>query len=480
MDEIKAANRFSMRDWLTLALGVALALLWREVFSLANLTYGLPALGACVFTFAAWAAVLLVLGARAKWTRANIFLAVVINLLALSCAFQWSEEIRFVSFLVIFCGSVMGFLSLAGTEYHGVTEPGAIKEAALDFFRGVFVNWGRPFRAVYALAPENKRALGGVLLGLVIALPLLAVVLFGMGFADAIFDIYVFQAITSFFADLGRGTLLLRTLSITFWSLVFFSSLYFLRHEPGRKEPLVRMNPLPVSALLTVEALLTAVCALFAVFQFKYLFGGAETAEMAGGWAEYARSGFFSLIGVAAIVMATALACSRAGRESVLGRVLTLALVLLTFVMLASAAYRLYLYVLAYGLSVMRLMAAWAMLATGVCLVLVAVKSLRAGFRFWPWAAGIILAMWVCFAFLPAGKIVSHYNVDAYIDGRLDQIDATYLYTLGPDSLDALRKLRESGLEWNQEGWPDGHLDTPLIRNLADKQSIPWARIVLG
>lgn len=258
-----------MRDWLTLALGVALALLWREVFSLANLTYGLPALGACVFTFAAWAAVLLVLGARAKWTRANIFLAVVINLLALSCAFQWSEEIRFVSFLVIFCGSVMGFLSLAGTEYHGVTEPGAIKEAALDFFRGVFVNWGRPFRAVYALAPENKRALGGVLLGLVIALPLLAVVLFGMGFADAIFDIYVFQAIqaiNSFFADLGLGTLLLRTLSITFWSLVFFSSLYFLRHEPGRTEPLVRMNPLPVSALLTVEALLTAVCALFAVF----------------------------------------------------------------------------------------------------------------------------------------------------------------------------------------------------------------------
>ena len=265
MDEVNT-GRFSLRDWLILAIGVALALLWREVFVLSNLEYGLPALGACAFTFAAWAAVLLVLGKRARWTRENIFLAVVINLTALACAFQWSEEIRFVSFSVILCGSVMGFLSLAGTEYHGVTEPGAVKEGILDCFRGVFINWGKPFRAVYALAPENRRALGGVLLGLVIALPLLAVVLFGMSFADAMFDIYVFQAITEFLVNLNLGTLVLRTLSITFWSLVFFSALYFLRHEPRRTESLPKLRELPVSTLVTVEALLTAACALFAVF----------------------------------------------------------------------------------------------------------------------------------------------------------------------------------------------------------------------
>ena len=283
-----------------------------------------------------------------------------------------------------------------------------------------------------------------------------------MSFADAMFDIYVFQATTEFIVDLNLGTLVLRTLSITFWSLVFFSALYFLRHEPRRTEPLPKLRELPVSTLVTVEALLTAACALFAVFQFKYLFGGEEAAAMSGGWAEYARSGFFSLVGVAAVVMATALACSRAGRESVLGRVLTLALVLLTFVMLASAAYRLYLYVLAYGLSVMRLMAAWAMLAIGVCLVLVAVKSLRADFRFWPWAAGIVLAMWACFALLPVGGIIARCNVDAYLDGRLERIDLHYLRSLGPDSLEA---MRESGLYLDGGAAPDG---------------LPWAQTVLG
>lgn len=161
MDEVNT-GRFSLRDWLILAIGVALALLWREVFVLSNLEYGHgPALGACAFTFAAWAAVLLVLGKRARWTRENIFLAVVINLTALACAFQWSEEIRFVSFSVILCGQRDG-IPLAGRvrEYHGVTEPGAVKEGILDCFRGVFINWGKPFRAVYALAPENRRSLG--------------------------------------------------------------------------------------------------------------------------------------------------------------------------------------------------------------------------------------------------------------------------------------------------------------------------------
>ena len=42
-----------------LALGLVLALLWREVFSLESIMEGVPALGAAVFTLCAWAAALL-------------------------------------------------------------------------------------------------------------------------------------------------------------------------------------------------------------------------------------------------------------------------------------------------------------------------------------------------------------------------------------------------------------------------------------
>ena len=478
MDETKNTYRFSGRDWLALALGLALALLWREVFSLANLTYGLPALGAAAFTFAAWVAVALVLGKGAKWTRANIFLAVVINLLALSCAFQWSQQVRLLNFLVILCGSVMGFLSLADVGFYPLTEARSLSEGVWDCLRGIFKNWGKPFSAIAALAPGERKNIGGVALGLLMAAPVLLVVISGLAVADVVFGA-LFGRLFDWLEGLDALGVLMRTLWTAVLTLVFFSALFFLRHEPKRSEGQEKLDPLPLSALITILALLTAVCAVFAAVQFKYLFGGEEAAAMSGGWAEYARSGFFSLVGVAAIVMATALACSRAGRESLIGRVLVLALIALTFVILASAAYRLYLYVTAYGLSVMRLMAAWAILATGVCLVLTAVKTISAGFRFWPWAAGCVLVMWLCFAFVPLGSIIASYNVDAYLGGRLEQVDATYLYSLGPGSLEPLRELRASGLEWNDGTWPDDHLDN-LIDNLENPDVPIWSAAVLG
>lgn len=478
MDETKTTYRFSGRDWLALALGLALALLWREVFSLANLTYGLPALGAAAFTFAAWVAVALVLGKGAKWTRANIFLAVVINLLALSCAFQWSQQVRLLNFLVILCGSVMGFLSLADVGFYPLTEARSLSEGVWDCLRGIFKNWGKPFSAIAAMAPGERKNIGGVALGLLMAAPVLLVVISGLAVADVVFGA-LFGRLFDWLEGLDALGVLMRTLWTAVLTLVFFSALFFLRHEPKRSEGQEKLDPLPLSALITILALLTAVCAVFAAVQFKYLFGGEEAAAMSGGWAEYARSGFFSLVGVAAIVMATALACSRAGRESLIGRVLVLALIALTFVILASAAYRLYLYVTAYGLSVMRLMAAWAILATGVCLVLTAVKTISAGFRFWPWAAGCVLVMWLCFAFVPLGSIIASYNVDAYLDGRLEQVDATYLYSLGPGSLEPLRELRASGLEWNDGTWPDDHLDN-LIDNLENPDVPIWSAAVLG
>ena len=478
MDETKTTYRFSGRDWLALALGLALALLWREVFSLANLTYGLPALGAAAFTFAAWVAVALVLGKGAKWTRANIFLAVVINLLALSCAFQWSQQVRLLNFLVILCGSVMGFLSLADVGFYPLTEARSLSEGVWDCLRGIFKNWGKPFSAIAALAPGERKNIGGVALGLLMAAPVLLVVISGLAVADVVFGA-LFGRLFDWLEGLDALGVLMRTLWTAVLTLVFFSALFFLRHEPKRSEGQEKLDPLPLSALITILALLTAVCAVFAAVQFKYLFGGEEAAAMSGGWAEYARSGFFSLVGVAAIVMATALACSRAGRESLIGRVLVLALIALTFVILASAAYRLYLYVTAYGLSVMRLMAAWAILATGVCLVLTAVKTISAGFRFWPWAAGCVLVMWLCFAFVPLGSIIASYNVDAYLGGRLEQVDATYLYSLGPGSLEPLLELRASGLEWNDGTWPDDHLDN-LIDNLENPDVPIWSAAVLG
>ena len=474
MDETKSANRFSSRDWLTLALGIALALLWREVFSLNKMTYGLPALGAAVFTFAAWAAVLLVLGGRARWTRANIFTTVIALLLAVACAFQSDPLIRVGSFLIISALSVLSYLSLAGNSFYAITEPNALLEGLGSFFGGIFKNWDKPFRALASRDGSRRLNIGGVVLGALIAVPLLVLVISGLSEADAVFGA-IFTGLFDSIFELDVAETVWDAASTLIFTLMFFSAFYFLLHEPKRTEGFVKMNPLPTSALITVLALLTAVCALFAAIQFKYLFAGESAAAMSGGWAEYARSGFYALVRVAFIVCVSALACSRASREGIAGRILTCALVLLAYVMLVSAAYRLYLYVIAYGLSVLRVMAMWAIVAIGVCLALVAVKALRDGFKFWPKAAACVLCLWTLFAFVNVGSLVSNYNVDAYLDGRLESVDAQYLHSLGPDSLDALYRLRESS---RAPGMATPSLDE-LISSLENRETNDWTDIVI-
>ena len=460
-----------------LALGLVLALLWREVFSLESIMEGVPALGAAVFTLCAWAAALMAMGRRARWTKANIYASVCILALGVSCAFQPDHIIRLLSFLVILAGSVLAYLALSGVERCAITDARILPDAFVDTFRGLFKNWGAPFRAVGALAPGDKKSLGGVALGVLIAAPILIIVISGLSSADAVFD-SVFSGAVDWLESLDIFTTIWRALWTVLLALAFFSALYFLRHQPQRLESDTEPLRLPVSALITVLALLVLICGVFAAIQFRYLFGGEEAAAMSGGWAEYARSGFFVLIRVAAVVCCAARGCSRASRENVAARVLSVVLVLLALVMLASAAYRLHLYVSAYGLSVTRVMAVWAIAAVGVCLVLGGVKSLPSTFRFWPWAAAIVLAMWTLFSFVNVHALVARHNVAAYLDGRLETVDVEYLKYLSPSALEPLYDLRAAV----ENGEAGSELSVPLddaIEWLENWEARRWTAIVL-
>ena len=102
------------------------------------------------------------------------------------------------------------------------------------------------------------------------------------------------------------------------------------------------------------------------------------------------------------------------------------------------------LYILAYGLSLLRVMTLWAMAFILLSLVLAAVKVLRPGFKFWPWFAALGLYGWVLFNAANVDARIADYNVDAYLGGRLPQVDIYYLGGLSPSALPALERLYEA------------------------------------
>lgn len=174
--------------------------------------------------------------------------------------------------------------------------------------------------------------------------------------------------------------------------------------------------------------MLAPLCLLFlgfVVVQFAYLFGGTDTLAATGGLtrAEYARQGFFQLVAVAAMVLALLLAIDWAHRppEEAPARsvaALSMGLIALTGVMVASAMKRMLLYVDAFGLTQLRFYTSAFMALVAVLLALYLVTALWGRRR--AFATGALLA---------AGLAVAGLNLanpDALIAGiNLDRHETT-------------------------------------------------------
>src|SRR5205823_2404020 len=94
----------------------------------------------------------------------------------------------------------------------------------------------------------------------------------------------------------------------------------------------------------------------FVLVQLRYLFGGPHLVQVRAHltYAQYARHGFFELVAVSLLVLPLLLAVDAAGRRTKALRLLSAALLALTFVVMASALQRMRLYERVYGLTELR------------------------------------------------------------------------------------------------------------------------------
>ena len=209
--------------------------------------------------------------------------------------------------------------------------------------------------------------------------------------------------------------------------------------------------PAPARRLPALEATvavggLVGLFTAFAVAQLVALTaGGRHVIETAGlTYAEYARSGFFQLLAVAAITLCALLglrAVTDLSEPSVRARFVVLAevAVLLTLLIVFVAVRRLELYEHAFGMTMLRLysevFAAW----TGAVFVLLALvlAGVGAGRQWLPSAAvGLGLAVVLVLNALNPEAFVVRHNVDrAATTGRFD---VAYALSLSDDAVPAL------------------------------------------
>ncbi len=479
----KPRLRFTVKDWVFVFAALLLAWLCMTAYSAKDfLDRGAAGLGVAVFVTALLAAILLRLGRGAKGDAFGIFCAVCALLLGWSCFLCSNPWLYVLNAFAALCAVILAAFSLSGQLRRAAATAGQFFEAIGLFFLSIFKYIPAPFQALGTQLRGDRKRLYGVLIGLLCAVPVLVVVLLLLSSADA-----VFGGIFTSFADWLRETNLLRWLwwlvRLLFVALLFCSGLYFLTQprvvEPAPTAPAQPRQAHSATPFVTVLALLNVVYAVFAVIQVVYLFGGAETAAMLGGYAQYARSGFFQLVGVAIInlvaVLLTALWLPRCelGPQCAL-KTLSLLLGALTLVILASAVYRMGLYISVYGLSLLRLLTLWAMLVILAGLVAASVKTLKPSFLFFRVFFIFALSSWVLLNLACPARLIAEYNVSAYLSGSVDSFDLQYVtgelvnYRKA-DVLHALRRLAAAG------AYPEREMLSDAIRAIESRLgAAPW------
>jgi len=301
----------------------------------------------------------------------------------------------------------------------GIARLGWTSAAGPVFVAGEDVRWSELPRGRYA---THAVAAGR---GLAIGLPL--VLVFGGLFvaADA-----VFQGLVTSAFDIGDPLTHLVVAAACAWVAAGLLRTALVPAEP-LAAPRARLS------LGVVEAcVVLAVLATFVAVQFRSFFGGEAFVEQTTGltYAAYARRGFFELVAVVALALPLLVAGDWVvRRRSRLFRALAFGLVVLLFVVMASALERMRLYLRAYGLTELRLYSTAFMLWLGViCCWFVAtvLRGRRSAF-----AIGVVVS---ALATVAALSVVNPDGLVARTNVGRANLDARYVTSLSADAVPTL------------------------------------------
>lgn len=355
--------------------------------------------------------------------------------------------VKFVMILFLLAAVNLGLCLTAGQNRR---DPG-LAASLLDAPRALFVMGVskldpafRGLRGAFRFSGTAGKTTGAVLLGLVIAVPVLAIVIPLLINADAAFD-----SLMKLLPDYDFTELIVTLLFGSLLSVLLYVRGVALRHNP--READVTGSIRRKLSRLTVNTVLGAVCVVYVVYLFSQIgyFAGGFAGLLPEGYtvAEYARRGFFEmavLCGVNLLLIALAVGLVEKEAQAPLStRLLCLFIGLFSLFLTAAASAKMFLYIGSFGLTRLRVLTETIMLWLGLTTALVMVRLFVPGFKYMQ--AVMLSAMVIGAALLwtDVDTMVAEYNVSAYQSGTLEQIDMEHLSSLSNGAVPAIARLLE-------------------------------------
>ncbi len=369
--------------------------------------------------------------------KLRTFYIVCICLLGLSNMLTASGILIFLNYigiiLLLFCFLINHFYN---------TEKWDFSKYASALLQTIFSSLARvdyPFKSFSLYYKKNQKLKTSkflyVILGLLISVPLLLVIIPLLLSADIVFSDLLDNLFSQIFKDFDFGTLMGIAVTTFIGLIVSHGILIELcgRHiNPDVKE---KKTMEPIIAI-TFTSVLTLVYLCFSVIQIVYLFIGNMTLPNNYTYALYAREGFFQLLFVCVINLILVLFCmSHYCENKILKGILTV-ICGCTYIMIASSALRMLMYIGEYHLTFLRVFVLLALFVLFLCLTGVVISIYKPSFKLFTYMLVVVSVCYIAFSLSRPDTYIATYNI------ATDASDMYYYYDL---SLDAAPILKEHG-----------------------------------
>lgn len=268
-----------------------------------------------------------------------------------------------------------------------------------------------------------------IILGLAIALPMLAVMLSLLSSADPVFR----EVINDMF---GRIVFSWDIVGIVIFCFEIFLFVYgiVVKAPKGDLGQNVSNNKKYVAIVgSTITIVLTVFYLLFVVVQIVYLFMNKGGLPDGMTYSRYARNGFYQLLIVAILNVLIVLLFQAIFEESVVLKSSLFVMCICTYVMIASAAVRMCMYIEEYDLTYLRLNTLWMLTATGVVLLGVIIKLFSQRLHMFSYIFFVVMILFTAYAFMKPGAVIARYNTTHTHAER--RVDMKYLLNIGNDGM---------------------------------------------
>ena len=363
-----------------------------------------------------------------------------------------------------------------------------------QFFKDIFILIFKPFKylddccsqlgdyiaAKVKISDKTK----SVVKSIVIILPILIIVLLLLSSADMIFN-SVFSGMFNWFGDVIDnfsisnviGRLIQMSLLFIYLSLlILFLIKDFSKEEYISEEKKTKDN-FTMKLLLTV---LNVVYIIFDIIQIKSLVFHSVGDGIT--YAEYARQGFFQLMFVSLINISIILYSKKyKNGDSKYINIMSIIMVVLTFVIIVSSFLRMNLYEQEYGYTLLRLLV-YITLFTEVILLIPTVKYIiNPQTKILNYYVVIIVSVYTFINFINIDGVIAERNIVRYYDNS--KLDLNYLENYSTDNVPSLidlydktkdKKIKKdlksylSNLDTSMNGFQEWNLSKMHARKLID------------